>query len=166
MILINIFSADVSSNDINSDYLRIKLAYKGINAAVLNYNFTNNQLYNLGVVYNGLKQLKNFDFVIIDKPIVLFKYFNNDVCLGREFDLLVESILKEFYSINYLLVNSLYDDLSLAKSKYYNRLSLNQIMRELELNDIVYEKVSESIDGMNYICDECVNIASGNNNNN
>lgn len=156
MILINIFSADVSSNDINSDYLKMKLISRGAKATVLSYNFTNNQLYNLGVVYNELKQMKDFDFVVIDKPIILFKYFNNDVCLGKEFDLLVENISKEFFSINYLLVDNLCDNLSLAKSKYYNRLSLNQMIRELDLNDIVYEKVSESVSGINYICDECI----------
>ena len=63
MILINIFSADVSSNDINSDYLKMKLISRGAKATVLSYNFTNNQLYNLGVVYNELKQMKDFDFV-------------------------------------------------------------------------------------------------------
>ena len=169
MLVVNLFGSPGTGKSTLSAYIFSQLKFLGVNCELVtefakdvvweeNYKALENQLYISGQQSYKLSKLQGkVDVAIIDSPLILGGFYNQDKDIAEDLNNLLLKIFNSYQNMNfYLKREKPYNPIGrMQTEEESNQIAIN-ILKLLNKYNLPYDIVTANLNGGNYILDKIV----------
>lgn len=176
MLVVNLFASPSSGKSTLSAYIFSQLKLKGINCELVtefvkdkvwedNNEALKNQLYISGKQSYRLSRIADkVDIAIVDSPLLLGVFYNNNPILGEDFNHLMVNLFNSYDNMNFYINRvKKYNPIGRLQTEDESNKIATQILDMLDKYDIEYQKIDGNFEDAEKTLQQIINYCKSNN---